>query len=293
MATDAYYQMVKRKWRILVIDQIWNELAVRSFFQEVRKEETLFSKYMILLDPSWKTKFLGLKQIAAAIRELTSLKTVSVFIVGDNIGNQLDELEHLNLGGALKIRHLERVQHHMNANLVKKPNLRDLNFRWEDDYNISNDLPKMLDDEKFDNIDDTTKNTCNNIQEEALQGLCNLKHLTVIHARKHPSSIELSCPVQTIIVVTLCSRCLFPDSPLFFETTRYPLHSAVNCATVAVARRRSSAPSNRPQPSSLSSIKRFLEIWGCPELERRCEKPNGEDWPKIAHIPHLAISDPD
>ncbi|KAL8506842.1 hypothetical protein ACS0TY_017657 [Phlomoides rotata] len=257
------------------------------------------------------------------IRELTSLKTVSVFIVGDNIGNQLDELEHLNLGGALKIRHLERVQHHMNANLVKKPNLRDLNFRWEDDYNISNDLPKMLDDEKvlealqphpnlaslkiqgfrgredlpllkflklntldaleyivekddigcenssgvkfpsleelqlysmpnlkglmlkeeevggemfpnlqslsiwecplliltststlkhmkdvscnplilpslssklenlsslrlqFDNIDDTTKNTCNNIQEEALQGLCNLKHLTVIHARKH------------------------------------------------------------------------------------------------------------
>ncbi|KAL8511277.1 hypothetical protein ACS0TY_017910 [Phlomoides rotata] len=82
------------------------------------------------------------------IRELTSLKTVSVFIVGDNIGNQLDELEHLNLGGALKIRHFERVQHHMNANLVKKPNLRDLNFRWEDDYNISNDLPKMMDDEK-------------------------------------------------------------------------------------------------------------------------------------------------
>ncbi|KAL8504779.1 hypothetical protein ACS0TY_016096 [Phlomoides rotata] len=91
----------------------------------------------------------SLSHIPRRIRELTCLKTLSVFIVGYKIGNQLDELEHLNLGGRLEIRHLERVQNHTNAkkaNLDKKPNLGDLVFHWEVDYSTST---KMRDDEKI------------------------------------------------------------------------------------------------------------------------------------------------
>ncbi|KAL7137584.1 hypothetical protein ABFS83_10G102700 [Erythranthe nasuta] len=33
----------------------------------------------------------------------------------------------------------------------------------------------------------------------------------------------------------------------------------------------------------------YLWIWKCPELERRCEKENGEDWQNIQHIPRLFI----
>ncbi|KAL8511270.1 hypothetical protein ACS0TY_017905 [Phlomoides rotata] len=90
----------------------------------------------------------SLSHMPRRIRELTSLKTLSVYILGDKIGNQLDELEHLNLGGTLEIRHLERVQNHMNANLVEKPNVCELVFHLDDDYSRSTDLKKMMDDEK-------------------------------------------------------------------------------------------------------------------------------------------------
>ncbi|KAK4564507.1 hypothetical protein RGQ29_006541 [Quercus rubra] len=42
--------------------------------------------------------------------------------------------------------------------------------------------------------------------------------------------------------------------------------------------------------SHLTSLQ-TLKIVGCPQLEQRCEKENGEDWDKISHIPNLIIEE--
>ncbi|KAL8504073.1 hypothetical protein ACS0TY_022706 [Phlomoides rotata] len=99
----------------------------------------------ILLKGCWRLSVMPYR-----IGELASLKTLSLFIVGDRIGNQLDELEHLYLGGRLKIKHLESVKNHLiakKANLVEKPNLRDLVLRWKGD-STSSELTKIKEEEK-------------------------------------------------------------------------------------------------------------------------------------------------
>ncbi|KAL8499194.1 hypothetical protein ACS0TY_022242 [Phlomoides rotata] len=93
---------------------------------------------------------LRLSVMPYSIGELASLKTLSVFIVGDRIGNQLDELEHLYLGGRLEIKHLENVKNHLiakKANLIEKPNLRLLVLSWGGD-STSSELTKMKEEEK-------------------------------------------------------------------------------------------------------------------------------------------------
>ncbi|KAL8499312.1 hypothetical protein ACS0TY_022332 [Phlomoides rotata] len=125
--------------QILILNYCYK---LQSFPKNIRRMTNL--RHIILVG------CLSLSDMPYKIGELASLKTLSLFIVGDRIGNQLDELEHLYLGGRLDIRHLERVKNHLiakKANLVEKPNLRDLVLRWEGD-STSSGLTKMKEEEK-------------------------------------------------------------------------------------------------------------------------------------------------
>ncbi|XP_012854111.1 PREDICTED: putative disease resistance protein RGA4 [Erythranthe guttata] len=75
----------------------------------------------------------SLRGMPSKIGELSSLRTLSKFIVGRDGGRRLEELQRLKLGGNLKIHHLDRVKDPMDAekaNLADKENLRCLGLDW-------------------------------------------------------------------------------------------------------------------------------------------------------------------
>ncbi|KAH6796404.1 hypothetical protein C2S51_037390 [Perilla frutescens var. frutescens] len=92
----------------------------------------------------------ALIDMPSEIGKLSNLKTLSMFVVGHEVGNQLDQLERLNLGGRLEIKHLERTKEHANAkkaNLVEKYDLRELELHWElGESSASEESGKMVDE---------------------------------------------------------------------------------------------------------------------------------------------------
>ncbi|KAL7122715.1 hypothetical protein ACP275_01G060900 [Erythranthe tilingii] len=116
------------------ICSLWN-LQVLNL-DDCEKLEALPKKMRYLIN--LRHLFLGgcgsLKDMPSKIGELISLRTLSVFIVGRNRGNRLEELQCLQLGGKLTIRHLEKVEDPTDAkkaNLAEKENLRHLYLVWK------------------------------------------------------------------------------------------------------------------------------------------------------------------
>lgn len=78
-----------------------------------------------------------LTKMPHGIGELMYLKTLSIFIVGKETGQSLNQLQSLNLGGELSIRHLENVRYPSEADslpdLIGKRNLQSLDLSWGND----------------------------------------------------------------------------------------------------------------------------------------------------------------
>jgi len=80
----------------------------------------------------------SLKSTPFRIGELTSLQTLTNFIVGSKTGYGLAELHNLQLGGKLYIKGLENVSNEddaREANLIGKKDLNSLYLSWGDDAN--------------------------------------------------------------------------------------------------------------------------------------------------------------
>ncbi|KAL8512875.1 hypothetical protein ACS0TY_019137 [Phlomoides rotata] len=148
--------------------------------------------------------------------------------------------------------------------------------------------------------------TCsNNVLEDALQGLCNL--VSICNAKEHRHLPKKWCRDLNFVTVLRLSRCnmgsCFPKGWMWNLTSLEVLdiwhcwglveladefkhlHFLKHLQLGNVVDMIESLPSSIQGMTNLMSF----EMSKCPQLKRRCQKPNGEDWPKIARIPQLYI----
>ncbi|KAG5528014.1 hypothetical protein RHGRI_028820 [Rhododendron griersonianum] len=126
--------------------------------------------------------------------QLTSLRRLSTFIVGQAEGYRIGELKELNLAGELEIKELDNVRSPAdaeNANLKGKHDLVSLNLRWSDhkEENLPNDVEGVL---------------------EGLQPHSNLKKLSINYYQGSKLPNWMTCSVlKNLVKLSLysCSGC--------------------------------------------------------------------------------------
>ncbi|KAH9695787.1 hypothetical protein KPL71_022914 [Citrus sinensis] len=129
--TDALIKFLPKSlcslWNLQIL-KLEGCTALRRLPHHMKRLKNLHHLY---LNGCW-----SLTSMPPKLRQMTALKTLSIFIVGRKKGYRLDELQGLNLSGDLHIKHLERVGNRMDAaeaNLGEKANLRRLFLSWESD----------------------------------------------------------------------------------------------------------------------------------------------------------------
>ncbi|KAF7130389.1 hypothetical protein RHSIM_Rhsim10G0074500 [Rhododendron simsii] len=126
--------------------------------------------------------------------QLTSLRRLSIFIVGQAEGYRIGELKELNLAEELEIKELDNVRSPAdaeNANLKRKRDIVSLNLHWSDhgEENLPNDVEGVL---------------------ESLQPHSNLKKLSINYYRGSKFPNWMTCSVlKNLVELSLysCSRC--------------------------------------------------------------------------------------
>jgi len=204
-----------------------------------------------------------LSSLPPNIGKMISLKTLSMYVVGKGSGFLLAELGQLNFKvDQLHIMRLERVksvEDAKEANMLSK-HVNNLWLAWNEVSQLQENVEQIL--------EVLQPNT------QQLQGLI-LEGYTGSYFPEWMSSPSL-IHIQRLSLVN-CKSCFhlpqLENLPSLEELYLY----------IRGCRKLICLPASM---QSLTDLKRLI-IYNCPELEKRCERETGEDWPKISHIQNL------
>lgn len=278
------------------------------------------------------------------IGNLSELRTLRAFLVGEEYGYRINELKHMNkLSGSIRILKLENIKtpdQAADASLCSKQDLKKIELQWSDFQDEKNPieeeiltclepplgiqelkilyysggkLPSWIGKPSFSEMVSITLYKCRNCSNlPSLGRLPSLKFLNIIGMNEVLEINSLFCgeqgnqnqhsyPVLENLSFNSMSKLVkwteirTGDFPCLLNL------SIVSCPKINCL----------PSLSPLNSLKHLeisycpelsclpdgtlpfklesLMIKDCPKLKGRCSRYEGEDWPKIAHVPVFYI----
>ncbi|RHN55079.1 putative P-loop containing nucleoside triphosphate hydrolase, leucine-rich repeat domain, L [Medicago truncatula] len=250
-----------------------------------------------------------LSSLPPNIGNLTSLRTLSMYVVGK--GNLLAELGQLNFKvNEFHIKHLERVKNvedAKEANMLSK-HVNNLRLSWDEESQLQENVKQIL---------EVLQPYSQQLQELWVEGYTgfhfpewmsssSLIHLRSMYLKSCKSCLHLpqlgKLPSLKELTIWSCSKIEGLGEDLQHVTslqslsllclpnlTSLPDSLGKLCSLQKLGIR--DCPKLICLPTSIQSLSalKSLSICGCPELEKRCKRETGEDWPKISHIQNLHV----
>jgi len=253
---------------------------------------------------------LSLSSLPPNIGKMTSLKNLSMYVVGWGSGYLLSELGKLNFKvDKLDITNLERVQSVKDAkeaNMLSK-HVNCLRLRWGITILVQENVEQIL---------EVLQPYPQQLQELWVNGytgshfpewmsspsLTHLRELTLADCKSCLSLPQLgNLPSLKKLTIRGCSQIEGLDEALqhvaalqWLELEDFPNLTSLpdSLGNLSLLQHLSIrvCPKLICFPASIQSLTNLksLRIYNCPELEKRCTRETGEDWPKISHIQNLA-----